>query len=257
MIIRDTQMEELSKVPLRAFEDGMVEHLAEFSPPLFNVIKEDQMRVAVRFGIEKAERYGFNLRGPIRLYLELMLLFGSHFDTDPQYPWTSKILNDQNSTPQMQRAEHLYEKTLDYQEKVSGNDAANTRKALENLSVMARNSTTISSNDFVADIRREITRVFPQKASYIGEEGLTALINEGRDEARKYRFPTDRGEALMVVLMYAFGHGCPDDPLYPWISRTLNDERIIEPTARAERLEKKAMTWLEQVLAIPYQGART
>lgn len=25
--------------------------------------------------------------------------------------------------------------------------------------------------------------------------------------------------------MFSFGHGCTDDPLYPWISRTLRDER--------------------------------
>jgi hypothetical protein len=49
----------------------------------------------------------------------------------------------------------------------------------------------------------------------------------------------------MVVLMFAFGHGCSNDLLYPWISRTLTDERIIEPAAREERLEKKATTWLE------------
>ena len=66
-----------------------------------------------------------------------------------------------------------------------------------------------------------------------------------------------RGEALVVVLMFAFGHGCTDDPLYPWISRTLKDERIVGPAARVERLEKKSITWLEHVLARPRGGART
>lgn len=255
MIIRKTQMDELSNIPLRVFEDEMVLHLAEFSPALFNVIKEDQLRVVIRFGIKQADEYGFNFRGPIRLYLELMLLFGSHFDTDPQYPWAKTILK--SDAPQMERAEQLHEKNLDYQEKVSGPDAVNTRKALEDLSVMARNPATFSSNDFVADIRREMNRVFPQKANYIGEDGLTALINEGDAEAQKYSFPTVRGKSLIVVLMYAFGHGCTDDPLYPWISRTLNDERIIEPSAREARLEKKATTWLEHVLDNPRKGGQT
>jgi hypothetical protein len=246
MIIRNAQIDELGNVPMLTFEDEMVEHLAEFSPELFNVIKEEQMRIVVRYGIKQADQYGFNFRGPIRLYLELMLLFGGHFDTDPQYPWAIEILKE--DAPQMERAEKLHEKTLEYQDKVSGPDAANTRKALNGLLSMARNTPATRPENFEADIRREMARVFPQKTNYIGEEGITALINEGSSEAAKYGFPTVRGKALIIILMFAFGHGCTDDLLYPWISRTLNDERIVDSEARAVRLEKKATTWLEHVL---------
>ncbi|MCY1013798.1 hypothetical protein OV079_51395 [Nannocystis pusilla] len=55
------------------------------SPPLFKTLGEEPMLVVVRTGMAAAERHGFNLRGPVRMYLELMLLFGSRFDTDPQY----------------------------------------------------------------------------------------------------------------------------------------------------------------------------
>jgi hypothetical protein len=252
MIIRKAQIDELGNVPMLTFEDEMVEHLAEFSPELFNVIKENQLRIVVRFGIEQADVYGFTFRGPIRLYLELMLLFGGHFDTDPQYPWASEILKGE--APQMERAEHLHEKTLEYQEKVSGPDAVNTRKALEGLLSMARNTPATKPENFESDIRREMARVFPQKTNYIGEDGITALINEGNAESAKYGFSTVRGKALIIILMYAFGHGCTEDLLYPWISRTLKDERIVDPEARAARLEKKATTWLEHVLDEPRKG---
>lgn len=254
MIIRNAQVEELGKVPLRAFEDEMVTHLAEFSPPLFNVIKEEQMRLVIRFGTKKAEDYRFTLRGPTRLYLELMLLFGSHFDTDPQYPWAGEILKDRYSIGEMERAEWLHEKILNYQKEVSGPDGENTRKALEQVLVLARKPLAFSSNDLTDELRREMTRVFPQKAAYIGKKALTTLIREGRKKARKYKFPP-RGEALIVVLMYAFGHGCADDLLYPWIGRTLQDEKIVDSAARADRLEKKAVTWLEHVLGVSQKGA--
>jgi hypothetical protein len=107
MIIRREQMQALGQAALRAFEDEMVVHLADFSPPLFRAVKEDQLRIAIRLGIARAGEYGITFRGPIRLYLELMLLFGSHFDTDPQYPWATEILKDQAHGLQMQRAERL------------------------------------------------------------------------------------------------------------------------------------------------------
>lgn len=257
MIIRKAQIDELSQGAKSAFEDEMVAHLAEFSPPLFKVIKEEQMREAVRFGVSQADNYGFNLRGPIRLYLESMLLFGSHFDTDPQYPWAGEILKNQNSSLQMNRADSIYEKIINYQEKVSGENAVNTRKALKELLVFAGKPINFSSNNFPTAMRQEMARIFPQKTNYIGEDALTALIQEGRAEAQKYRFPTVRGEVLIVALMFAFGHGCTDDLLYPWIARTLKDEKIIDPAARAERLEKKAVTWLEHVLAQSNGGTQS
>lgn len=248
MIIRNVQMQQFSKTALRTFEDEMVAHLAEFSPPLFQVIKDEQMREAVRFGIRRANEYEFSFRGPIRLYLELMLLFGSYFDTDPQYVWASEILKDRNANSQMQRAEQLYEKTLEYQEKVSGQDAENNRRALNELLIMARQPTKISPTNFATDMYGELKRIFPQKAEYTGQDNLMQIIQKGEAQAESYRFPTVRGKVLIVSLMFGFGHGFSDDPLYPWISRTIKDERIIDPAARAERLEKKAITWLEHVL---------
>lgn len=257
LVIRTEQMEVFKEVMRRAFENEMVTHLAEFSPPLFQAVKEEQMRKAIRFSIDQADRYGFTFRGPVRLYLELMLLFGSHFDTDPQYPWAAEILTNQDSGPQMQRAEQLYERTLDYRDKVAGPEDAYTLKALSNISVLARQPLTISSEDFVPAMRQEITRVYPQKAAYIGDESLEALIREGLDEARRQNFATVRGATLVVVLMLAFGHGCGADPLYPWIARTLQDEAISDPEARTRRLEKKALTWLEHVLAYFNKRAQT
>jgi hypothetical protein len=254
MQIRPQQMEAFRQVRPQAFEDEMVAHLSQFSPPLFRVIKKDQMREVVQFGLLRARQHGFTLRGPIRLYLELMLLFGSHFDNDPQYPWANEVLADRNSIPEMERAERLHRKTSDYQEKVSGPDAVNTRKALKELSVLIKQPRTLSANSLGTDIKQEMNLVFPQKADYIGEEGLSSLIEEGIGEARRHQFPL-RGEALVVVLMFSFGHGCTHDPLYPWIARTLEDTRIVNPAARATRLEQKAVTWLNHVVALNEQDS--
>ena len=54
---------------------------------------------------------------------------------------------------------------------------------------------------------------------------------------------------MLIALMFAFGAGCSDDPLYPWIAATLRDPRIISPELRARRLERKSRTWLRHVVA--------
>lgn len=252
LVVRAEQMTVFEQEALRRFEDEMVLHSREFTPRLCEVIGEDQLRVALRQAMSRAGTYGFTNQGPIRLYIELIFLCGSDFDNDPQYPTLAKILNDPGD--QMLRAEQIYDGILDYQEKVSGPNATNTRKALEALSIFARMPITFSSTNFLSDVLQEMTNAFPKKVAYVGEEALMALIYEGQAEARRYHFPTVRGEALVAILMFAFGHGCTDDPLYPWIARTLKDERIVDPATRAERLEKRALTWLDHVLALSHEG---
>lgn len=247
MLIRAEQMKVFEQGARRRFDEEMLVHGKSFSPRLCELIGDEQLRVALRSAMNRANGYGFTYRGPIRLFIETMFLLGSAFDTDPQYPAVSESLRA--SGDQMQRAEEIHEGLLDYLEKVSGPDAANVREALEQLSIFARMPITLSSNNLVAGLIQEMTRIFPRKAAYIGEAGLTTLIQEGIAEARKHDFSSVRQQTLIVVLMFAFGHGCTGDPLYPWIARTLQDPRIIGPAARAERLEKKAVTWLEHVLA--------
>ena len=247
LVIRKDQMETFQKVALQRFEDEMVVHSQNFSPELCSVIGDAQLRFAVRFAMTRAKSYGFTNRGSIRLFIEMMFLFGSSFDTDPQYPWSARILAD--SSEQMQRAKRLYEKIIDYQDKVSGPNAVNTIEALWNLSFLPTQPFNYNTNNFVSGMLQEMTSIFPQKAAYLGNEALQALIHSGVTVAQQARFPSARAYTLIIALMYAFGHGCSHDPLYPWIANTLLDEKIVDPAARAERLEKKALTWLNHVLA--------
>ena len=256
LAIRPEQMKVFEDVAMRRFEDEMVEHVKSnaIRARLCKVLGDEQLRVAIRQTITRAGKFGFTNRGPIRLYIELAFLFGSDFDTDPQYPAIGKILKTDGE--QMERAEQIHQWVLDYQKKVYGPEAQNVPKALQALSDFAQKKVPFTANNLVADMLDEMTQAFPQKAAHVGEAALKALIQEGRTEARNHRLPI-RGEALLATLKYGFGHGCTDDPLYPWILQTLKDEKITDPPARAERLEKKAMTWLETVLARHREGAKT
>lgn len=254
MVIRAEQMKTFEQDARRRFEDEMVEHSKDFSPPLCEVLGDDQLRVALRSAMTRAEEYGFTNRGPMRLFIEMMFLCGSAFDTDPQYPAVGAVLRA--SGDQMQRAQRIHELCLDNLGKVAGPHAVNVRKALSDLLIFTRTPLTFSK-DFVADMLQAMHRVFPQKAAYVGEAGLKALIDEAIAEAQQYGFVTARQKTLLVVLKFAFGHGCTDDPLYPWIAKTLSDNRIVDPAARAARLEKKAVTWLEHVVARNERGSRS
>jgi hypothetical protein len=244
LLIQPDQMVALEKAGLRRFEEEMVAHSREFSPRLTQALDKEQLGIAVGAAVRKARGYGFKCRGPIRLYMELTLLRGSGFDTDPQYPAFGEILRAR--VEEMERAERMYAAALDYRAKVSGPGAVSAYKALGGLLAFARAPVAVSGNA-VDNMLFEMNRVHHRKVAYVGEAALTALIHEGIAECRKHRFTTFREAGLIMALMFTLGHRCTEDPLYPWIEMTLRDREIREPAAKAQRLEKSAEAWLEQM----------
>lgn len=243
------QIKVFEQSAIHSFEDNMLLHLAGFSPPLYQALGEMQMREAISFGVAQAGFYGFTQRGPVRTYLEMMLIFGSHFDSDPQYPWAEQILRDRSNTPQMLRAQQLYDRTVDYLDKVAGPDDSYALAAYKKLAFWAQQPLKITANNFVNDMVNELVGLYPQKAHYVGRDHLETLVRKGMGGAQRQHFTTVRDAVLVTILMFAFGHGCGADPLYPWIGKSLNDEPGADPELKAKRLEKNALTWLSHVIA--------
>jgi hypothetical protein len=255
LVISAQQMRLFQQAGRLRFEDEMVTHSRDFAPRLCEVIGEAQLRVAVRSALDGAERYGFTNRGPARLYVELIFLCGSGFDTDPQYPSLGRVLREDGD--QMRRADTVYEGIAEYQGKVAGVGARNVHAALRRLATFVREPIRFSEADFVLGMLAAMAAIFPEKAAYTGEANLTRLIGEAIAEAADHHFESVRAWVLLTALKFAFGHGCTDDPLYPWISRTLSDTRISGPVARAARLERKAVTWLDHVVERQQNGLPT
>lgn len=239
---------------MAAFVNEMVEHCKGFSPRLCGVLGDEQLHLVVRASLETARGYGMTHRGPVRSYIELVFLFGSDFATDPQYPWVLEILAGEKYPTQMQKATKLYQRTRAYQEKVAGPKDACTHAALIRMRAMAEHRLPVSQAQFRVDMSKLIHSIYPEKAAYVGTEGLAGIIDEAQAMAASHEMSGVRAWTLLATLMFAFGHGCTADPLYPWIERTLTDTRIQDGAQRAKRLEKKAMTWLDSVLSAYDQG---
>lgn len=247
-VIRHDQMAHFRAATMRRFEAEMCEHLRQFSLPLCKSLSDEQLLAAVKYGIERAGTHGFDMRGPVRLWLENALVFGSDFDTDPQYPWAAEIIG-KSDIIQMHRAERLYEKTVEYRRTVGGERDAFTLNALRNIRPVVDHLSPLTPENLTEDLCFLLATIYPEKAAYLGDETLSLLIDTGVEAAKQRGITELRGQILIVTLMHAFGHGCIGDLLYPWIERTLANENIGDPNARATRLESKALIWLDHVLA--------
>jgi hypothetical protein len=95
---------------------------------------------------------------------------------------------------------------------------------------------------------RRMHEVHPEKADYVGQLALRKLVSRAIEEARRLSVSTDAGVCLLLGLMFMVGHGCVNDPVYPWIASTLGNPAVEDPNKRVERLYSKAMTYLDHAL---------
>lgn len=244
---REHQIEAFRQHQLQTFEDEMVDHLQKFAPRHWKVMGEQDGRRVIRLGIERARNYGFNNRGPVCYYIELMFMFGSYYDSDPQYPWASAVLNN-SLLDQMARAEHLFASMNQYLRQVTGPDHQYLTLAMQRLTRYRSSDFVRSGLDLEDSLLENLAIIYPQKHEYLGETVLRSLIKRGYELAAKHGVATQGGIVLMVVLTLAVGHRFPEDPLHTWIGRRLQDARRPDPRDRIEELYSKSMLYLNRVL---------
>lgn len=92
---------------VRKFEEWMLAHLKKFFPARSHAAGESRIREIIHSGIERAAAYEINSKRNVCKYIDLMVLFGRHFDTDKRFPWAKEILA--RTTPSVTKMRSLQE----------------------------------------------------------------------------------------------------------------------------------------------------
>lgn len=249
LTIRQEQAETFRKAALLKFEDEMVEHLKKFAPRHWKVMGEPDGRRVIRLGIERAKKYGFTNRGPLRFYIELMFMFGSYFDTDPQYPWATAVLSSPDAIDQTVRADRLYAAMNGYIARVIEPERNSLKATAQKLLDPGFEKLLPIGTNLEDGILQVLRELWPSKSEYLGERVLRQIIQFGLALAQKYDFTEDKGKVLMVTLTFAVGHGFTKDPLNGWILRRLDKPRWADPNKQADELYSKSRIYLQHILA--------
>ena len=246
LVVRKEQFRVLEEYSQNGFVREMVEHLNATFPKHSAAIGDDKIKEVVNLGVARAGKYGFTQRGPVRFYIEMMCIFGSDFDTDRQLHWAETVLTNENITDQMERADTLYDRMVEYDSVVTGPKKKNYRQALGRLSKI-----TLDDGSLVGNLESKVVmgleRIYPEKFSYIGVEKAEQLIDEAKVVADDNSIRSENGVALLSALAFMLGHGFHRDPFFPWISKELEKEAT-EPDERADRIQTKLKLYLDAVL---------
>jgi hypothetical protein len=224
------------------FACQMLDHLEQFAPDHLRRVGAHVAKEVVRHGIINAKQYGLTLRGSVRLYLELMWMLGSQFDTDPQYSWAAEILGDR-SCEQMQRADRLHQRAAIYHHQVVGVDGEHEREAIRRL-VKLNVLAELPSNAPFEGLLETASVVYPRKADFVGAAALSEVVTRAAKIADERFEAGSSCVSLFAVLMFAFGHGCLTDPQFAWIAHIVNGASEITHAEVERQLRASFVSYL-------------
>jgi hypothetical protein len=247
--IRKEQYEELGKVSLKRFEDSMVEHIREFFPKYYQIHKEPLIRNVILYAVDRAESYGLVTERDVCLYINLVFLLGSNFNTDPQLPWAAAILNDETITDSVTRIDRLHDKGMEYLAQVAGVENEYLGRALLKVREISvedfAQTPTANAGDVAAT---QLQTIWRRKCQHMGETTLRRLIRDAIESAKGYNIASERGVVLYTDLMFLLGSGFDKDPQFPWAENVLNDKSVPDQSTTVNRLYKEAMAFMEKWL---------
>ena len=241
MVIRDAQFQTFKNDVRANAEKQLVEHCREYAPRLFQAAGENGVHEAVQLGLKRSQAYGFLDEPQVRFYIDLMLVLGSDFDTDPQYPWASETLQDSFSKPHV-RGMVLHRDLSLYLDRVMGPQKEYLKEALDRSMRLPRELPPPEQRS-VRHLRTWVQQLFPQKSKDVNDQQLAQISSTATAQASQFGIPT--GDGLIGSCMMIFGHGVTHDPLYPWISGALRDPLISSPEGRVQRLYDRLLVYGE------------
>lgn len=257
LTLRQEQIDAFKPKAAAQFEEDMLAHLEGFAPKRCEALGEQVVREVIRAGTNRAKKYGFVLRGPVRFYIELMFMFGGYFDTDPQCTWAAAVLKDPKPIEQMARADRLHKEMNKYISAVFGPQRKFLIQATKRFS-------RAKLEDFIAPhasldetILANLKQIYPEKCEHLGQKALAALLEIGAQTARDSQLHGQTGIVLTTILAFDLGHRFAADPLCRWINADLAGKNQPDANLRIQKTFSKWKAYLDSLLfdVAPGEGA--
>jgi len=244
--------EQLDMLVHLPWEDEMLADLKEFAPRLFELRGEQTFRSLIRWGRQRAKVHGFSTRGPVRMFTQAMVSLGHRFDEDPQLAGIGSALRRDHG-PEQEKARFVFAAIREYMDAALGESNEHGLAALTRLRDahdLWESAPPGTEADFEADIVAHMRAIFPQKCASVPAPSLTALLREAITAAKTHGLDAMVGGRVIAALIFAFGWGITDDPLYPWVAKLLRPSENPGSTFdRATHLATRSRIYLAETLS--------
>jgi hypothetical protein len=239
------------------FTRETVHVLSDIAPGLSAMLGEQGLRRFIELGMSRARRHGLTEHGPARLYLKLMMMFGTEFDTDPLLPWAGQTLAATSILDEQARAQLLSSRCTEYLEQLRGPGGWRIRGALLRASGVRFEDLCRCAAHPERDLLALWRCLSPERCELAGEQGLERVLQRGLALAARYLPGSAGGAALVPCFLFGLGHGAAEDPRLPWLRRALEndtfppDQRVAALWSGVKRFLHLQLHSLTERLSLP------
>lgn len=228
------------------FENELLIHVQNYFQGHYQMIGEDGIRNTIRYCLKKCKQYKFTTKRNICLYLNNMLMLGSNFDDDPQYPWGRTILKDVKFKDSVRHIDDISSNAMEVFEAIAGSDNKYINRYFLGIT-QQKDKLFQSLSDSNLKLNTEILKEwFPQKYKTIKEQNIQKMVLAGYHFSEKYRIIKDSNIAIYIFMMFTGGSGFDTDPQYSPITGILNSD--LEEDQKGKDLFDKTIEMIQHFL---------
>jgi len=249
LTISKEQIQIFDKHEIFKFQTELLHRYQSIFPSQCRYLGTNQLFELIRYGYDKAIKYGFEMKNQIFLYICLMFKIGSNFDKDIQFEWLTEILNSEDDVDSATRMTLLYDSVMKYLSEISGENDMYFHSALLKL---LKEYHLIKSESFSTDtdILEMFNYVYPQKYKYLEIDKLNKIIEVFRETSHKYDIHDKNGVVILILYMFLLGDNFFNDPQFPWAMKAFNNNEQMKPEIKLSLLYHDTKTILPKYFFI-------
>jgi hypothetical protein len=236
MKIRQDQIAAFGIAAQEDSERKLLRGLTEQFPRCESIYGEAALAAMVRLGIERAKEHRLEAEADIQRYLWLMLLFGSHWERDPQIPWAAAALAPTESMTPSDQIGRLWEQAQAWRQRVMGVDDTLHLAAIRNIQGKSVEDLCKNPSRSQRDLLVQLASMFPSKFTEVGAQPLYELTRHAVEACKPFDMMDRWAVVLVAELMFLLGAGFVADPLHPWASESLKGQSVDSVDQKLERL---------------------
>jgi hypothetical protein len=220
MRVDDTLLERMAEKRLLELSDAMVQMYKKQYPKQCKIIGDKALKRFCKHCVDKADAYGANNYGELKVYTSLAWVLGTGFDDDPLYPWIAETLAEDVAFEE--RVEEITDRVHELYSFTTLEQLQVYDEALKRL--LQLNFAAIKKFTSYVDIVRTLEHVYPQRAEALGGSEVLKEHLKRACYQKTIRYNIDHPIGIFVYagLVFFLGHQVDDDPLYGWANKYLN-----------------------------------
>lgn len=247
LVISNKQVAAFKPELVLHFVDEMLEHARQYFPNHIKLAGEDGVRRTAGYAIDLGKKYEWRTHRSVFQLFNNMLLLGSHFLSDPQYPWIAELVQDNSEDPD-ECISLLSDRVVDFFDRLAGEQQLVLNKALQQLCRRPEELLLQLQQCDAVHFEQFFQEFFPSKYEALGEEVFKDAQQSAALVARSYGLKMEGDAWTHVLFAFLGGSHYDRDPLYPWAMPILSD-RSLESRAKSVVLYQQGVTVIRKFMS--------